>query len=220
MKFNMPLALFLIVSGSQASHAETTNRSTSERWNKALVEKIGADEIFTFIGDQRNVRAAFIWWPCGDYQPVGGAHPTVRGGSREAYQIAQRVLDQANFEKRPSEPNLILDDLLIDCTPGVETDHYNNLPARWNRAIALVPESLTFEFLGEQRSVRSYFMWQPCDLGNLRYGGAHPTHLGGSSEAYRIAKSVLETVNEDPFGDNVTLDDLSIECRSNTLVPQ
>jgi hypothetical protein len=91
------------------------SRSLEGRWNTALLRTFDVDDSFIFLGEQASVISNFTWTRCEDFGTDAGAHPTYRGGTREAYEVAEKILRFVNSDRRGSEQKVTLDDINISC---------------------------------------------------------------------------------------------------------
>ncbi len=94
---------------------QVRTKSLERRWNTGLLRSFTVADTFDFLGTQSAVISYFTWVRCEDGGFAGGAHPTYRGGSEEAYQIAEKILNAVNTDKSKDEPVITLDDINIDC---------------------------------------------------------------------------------------------------------
>ncbi|MDA9951584.1 hypothetical protein N9D31_03310 [Oligoflexaceae bacterium] len=102
--------------GAEAQDATTENvRNIEGQWNTALLRTFDVKDTFKFLDSDESVVKYFAWDRCEDGGIAAGAHPTYRGGSDEAYQIAEKILKTLNDDKTAGAPTVTLDDIKIDC---------------------------------------------------------------------------------------------------------
>lgn len=113
------VALCFILSAN--TFAATLDQRTLElEWNTALLRTYNSADTFDLHGDgsvQASIIDFFRWHRCGDPGVVfGGAHPTYRGGTDEAYSIAHSILQTLNKERNISTDGpVIMEDLDVPC---------------------------------------------------------------------------------------------------------
>jgi hypothetical protein len=99
---------------SSPLNADEFSRDLEGRWNTALLNTHKSSDTFDFLGQTASIIDFFKWNRC-EGGVYAGAHPTFRGGSAEAYEIARKVLVFVNSDRKPGEAEVSLEDLAVKC---------------------------------------------------------------------------------------------------------